>query len=61
MAAPGLALTLWVGHRLRPLLAPLALRATPLATPSRVVLAAGALGLGLLVVARATGLAASRR
>lgn len=57
-AASGLALTLWVGHLLRPLLAPLALRAQPLAASSRIALAAGAAGLAvfaLALVARVPG------
>lgn len=50
-AAPGLALALWVGHVLRPLLALLALRAQPLSPPSRVALAAGLAAVAVLAVA----------
>lgn len=50
LAIPGLGASIWLGHQLRPLLAPLALRATPLPTPARVVLAAGAVVLAGLAV-----------
>jgi hypothetical protein len=40
-AAPTLASGTWLGHRLRPLLAPLALRAKPLPGPVRLTLACG--------------------
>jgi len=43
-AIPGAPLVLWLGHRLRPLLAPVALRATPLPAPARVAFAAAAAG-----------------
>jgi hypothetical protein len=49
LSIPGLGAGIWLGYRLRPLLAPLALRSTPLPTPAKVALATGALALvGLL-------------
>jgi hypothetical protein len=41
-ASPGAVAGLWLGYRMRPLLAPLTLRARPLPWPVRVALAAGA-------------------
>ncbi len=41
-AAPGTASATWLGYQLRPLLAPLTLRATPLPTPARIALSIGA-------------------
>ncbi len=40
-AAPGMASGIWLGYRLRPLLAPLTLRARPLPAPVRIALVAG--------------------
>jgi hypothetical protein len=55
-AAPGAATALWVGHQLKPVLGPLALRATPL--PKRAKLG---LGLGLLAVGMLAGALLRRR
>lgn len=52
-AAPGTASATWLGYQLRPLLAPLTLRATPLPVPARIALLAG--------VAAAVALGARRR
>jgi hypothetical protein len=52
-AAPGTASLTWLGYQLRPLLAPLTLRATPLPIPVRLALLAS--------VATAVGLGAWRR
>src|SRR5690625_102788 len=41
-AAPGTALATWLGHQLRPILAPSTLRATPLPRATRLALAATA-------------------
>ena len=49
---PGMASGLWLGYQLRPLLAPLTLRAKPLPTTVKVGLAVGAVAL-LLLGARA--------
>jgi hypothetical protein len=43
LAAPGMASSIWLGHQVRPLLAPVALRARPLPTAAKVGLALGAL------------------
>lgn len=54
LAAPGSGIGLWLGHKLRPVLAPVTLRARPLPASARLGLAAG-LGLALaLAVRRAT-------
>lgn len=59
LAAPGSPLLPWLGHQVRPLLAPLTLRAEPLPTAVKVGLAAGgmlALALGVRwVLSRAQG------
>jgi len=52
-SAPGTASATWLGYQLRPLLAPLTLRATPLPAPVRIALLAG--------VATAAVLGARRR
>jgi hypothetical protein len=54
LAAPGSGALLWLGHKARPLLAPLGLRATPLPRVSRVALAlAGpAVAVGAFVIRR---------
>jgi hypothetical protein len=49
-AFPGVATGTWLGHQFRPLLAPLTLRSTPLPTPARIALAAGAAMLAGLAV-----------
>jgi hypothetical protein len=41
-ATPGVATSTWLGYQLRPLLAPLTLRAEPLPAPVRIGLAVGA-------------------
>jgi hypothetical protein len=41
IAAPGSPILLWLGHQMRPLLRPLALRATPLPRAVKVTLALG--------------------
>ncbi|MDQ3687441.1 MAG: hypothetical protein M3430_17845 [Acidobacteriota bacterium] len=51
-SAPGMATGPWLGYRLRPLLAPIALRAKPLPAPVKIGLAAGAATL-LILGARA--------
>ncbi len=51
-AAPGSATGLWIGYQLRPLLAPLTLRAEPLPTSAKVGLIVGAAALVTLVIAR---------
>jgi hypothetical protein len=43
LAVPGAATLTYLGHLLKPLLAPLALRATPLPAPAKIALMAGAL------------------
>lgn len=50
-AGPGTGVTAWLGYQLRPILAPLTLRATPLPLPAR---------LGLLTVAAVAALAVLR-
>lgn len=45
LAAPGMATMTWLGYQLRPLLAPVTLRATPLPTPAKVAIALGAVAL----------------
>jgi hypothetical protein len=50
IAFPGVATGTWLGHQFRPLLAPLTLRSTPLPTPARIALAAGAAMLAGLAV-----------
>lgn len=40
-AAPGMGSSLWLGHKLRPVLGPIALRATPLSRMFKIALAAG--------------------
>ncbi len=52
LALPGSAAGIWLGARLRPLLAPLTLRAEPLPAPARAALALGAAGLVGLGVGR---------
>jgi hypothetical protein len=47
-ASPGAATLTWAGHQLRPLLAPLALRAKPLSVPAKIGLAAGTAALAFL-------------
>ena len=42
LASPGAASLTWIGHQLRPVLAPFTLRATPLPTSTRLALAGGA-------------------
>jgi hypothetical protein len=42
LASPGAASLTWLGHRLRPVLAPITLRATPLPTSARLAIASGA-------------------
>jgi hypothetical protein len=49
-AAPTTGVSAWLGHQLRPLLAPLTLRATPLPPAAKAGLALGAAALGVLVV-----------
>lgn len=50
LAAPGSASSIWLGYQMRPLLAPVALRAKPLPVVAKVALAGGALtALGLLI------------
>lgn len=49
---PALALALWIGRLLRPLLARVALRAQPLTPPARIALAAGAAGVAGLVLTK---------
>lgn len=46
-AGPGMSSALWLGYRLRPLLAPVALRGKPLPGPAKAALGAGALALVL--------------
>lgn len=58
-AAPVLAVALSIGRLLRPVLAPLALRARPLPTSARVALALG--GTGLALLAAAAAMSAPRR
>ena len=48
LASPGAATLTWIGHRLRPLLAPVTLRAKPHPPAARVGLAAGVLSLAVL-------------
>ena len=52
LSMPGSASGPWLGHQIKPLLAPIALRATPLPLPVKISLAAGAAGL-LFLGARA--------
>ncbi|HEX7119888.1 MAG TPA: hypothetical protein VF212_13940 [Longimicrobiales bacterium] len=54
LAAPGSASITWVGHQLRPLLAPVTLRARPLPAVARIglVLGAALLGIGAVRAAR---------
>jgi hypothetical protein len=52
LAAPGMASGIWLGYQVRPLLAPVALRAKPLPTAAKVGLALGALALVGLLAAR---------
>ena len=52
LAAPGSATSVWLGYQLKPLLAPIALRAKPVPRAARAALAIGALGV-LLAAARA--------
>lgn len=55
-AAPTSGLLIWLGYQLRPLLAPLTLRAEPLPAPAKLTLAAGGAGLlGLLARRRRGG------
>jgi hypothetical protein len=50
IAAPGMSAAVWLGYQLRPILAPLALRARPVPAGARAALAAGAvLTMGLTV------------
>lgn len=51
-AAPGMASSTWLGYQLRPLLAPLTLRATPLPAPVRIALAAAATAMIALAARR---------
>lgn len=51
LAAPGSPELIWLGSRLRPLIAPLTLRAEPLSGPARLALGAGFVG-GLTLLAR---------
>ncbi len=44
LAAPGVATGTWLGYQLRPLLAPLTLRAEPLSAPAKAALVVGAAG-----------------
>lgn len=53
LASPGMGIGLWLGHRLRPVLAPLTLRARPLPTSARVGLAAAAVLAVTLAIRRA--------
>lgn len=59
-AAPGLASSIWLGYRMRPLLAPVALRAEPLPPSARIALGAGALALLALAMQRRRRRPASR-
>jgi hypothetical protein len=59
LAAPGSATSVWLGYRLKPLLAPIALRARPLPRAARVTFAIGALAV-LLAAARASRVAVAR-
>ncbi len=52
MASPGQGSGIWLGHQLRPLLAPLTLRAQALPAPVRLGLAAGAAALLVLAAGR---------
>jgi hypothetical protein len=56
-AVPGAPVVFWLGYRLRPLVAPVALRAIPLPVPARVALAAatGVIGVALWRAAIARG------
>ena len=55
-AAPGAASGLWLGHQLKPVLAPLTLRSEPLSPNARV-----AVGLGALAAAGLAGYFWARR
>jgi hypothetical protein len=52
LASPGVASGIWLGYQVRPLLAPLALRAKPLPAAAKVGLALGALALAGLLITR---------
>jgi hypothetical protein len=52
---PGSAFLPWLGHALRPVLAPIALRSEPLPARTRVALAAGAFALAVAGMAAASG------
>jgi hypothetical protein len=51
-AVPGMASSIWLGHQLRPLLAPLTLRAKPLPASAKIALTVGAVGLLALGIRR---------
>lgn len=51
LASPGMGLMIWLGHQLRPVLAPLTLRVQPLPLPAKLALIAGS----LLMIAFAAG------
>jgi hypothetical protein len=48
LAAPGVPIVFWLGHQMRPLLAPLTLRAEPLPAPVKAGLVLGAVGAAAL-------------
>jgi len=61
LAAPGSAILTWLGHRLRPLLAPLTLRAEPLPRAARIALAGAAGVAGVAVLTGLVGIARKGR
>jgi hypothetical protein len=60
LATPGSASLMWLGHQMRPLLAPLALRAKPLPTSVKVGLCLGAAALIVMLGARRSSMPSRR-